>query len=138
MINPLPSSFARRIGLDVLARQFSRFLAVGVASTAVHYGILIALVEIWNIGPVLATTAGFATAVLLSYAANRRYTFDAGPAFGPGLLKYYAAVTMGLVLNAAIMAVLTAWGIYYLLAQIIASAVALVWNFVAARWIVFR
>jgi len=133
---PLP--FARRTGLDVLARQFSRFLAVGVATTAVHYGILIALVEAWTIHPVLATTVGFVTAVLLSYVLNRRYTFDAGHAFGPGLLKYYAAVSVGLLLNAGVMAALTAWGIYYILAQIVASGVALVWNFLSARLVVFR
>jgi putative flippase GtrA len=132
------SAFADRVGLHALARQFSRFLAVGVATTAVHYGVLIALVETWNTNPVVATTAGFMTAVLLSYLLNRRYTFEERPAFHAGLLKYYAAVSVGLVLNAGTMAVLTDWGIYYLLAQVIASGVALIWNFLAARYLVFR
>jgi putative flippase GtrA len=131
-------SLVRRVGLEAVARQFSRFLAVGVAATAVHYGVLIALVEAWGTDPVLATTAGFVAAVLLSYVLNRRYTFDREPAFGSGLLKYYGAVSMGLVLNAGVMAVLTRWGAHYLLAQVAASAVALVWNFLAARLIVFR
>jgi putative flippase GtrA len=133
---PLP--FARRTGLDVLARQFSRFLAVGVATTAVHYAILVALVEAFAVHPVLATSAGFVTAVLLSYVLNRRYTFDAEHAFGPGLLKYYAALSVGLLLNAGIMALLTGWGAHYILAQIVASGVALVWNFLSARLVVFR
>jgi putative flippase GtrA len=132
------SSFVARFGLGVLARQFSRFLAVGVATTAVHYGVLIVLVEVWAIHPVLATIAGFVTAVLLSYVLNRRYTFDQEPPFGAGLLKYYAVVSVGLALNAGTMAVLTRWGVYYLLAQVVASGVALVWNFLAARLVVFR
>jgi putative flippase GtrA len=131
-------SLLRRIGLDVLVQQFSRFLAVGVATTGVHYGVLIALVEAWAIHPVAATTAGFVTAVLLSYLLNRRYTFDEQPAFGQGLLKYYAAVSVGLFLNAGVMAGLTGLGAHYLPAQVVASGVALVWNFVAARFIVFR
>jgi putative flippase GtrA len=131
-------SIARRFGFEVLARQFSRFLAVGVVTTALHYGVLIALVEIWGMHPVLATTAGFVTAVLLSYILNRRYTFYQRPPFGPGLLKYYAAVSIGLALNAGTMAVLTGWGVYYLLAQVVATGVALVWNFFAARVVVFR
>jgi putative flippase GtrA len=45
---------------------------------------------------------------------------------------------MGLALNAGVMAVLTRWGAHYLLAQVAASGAALVWNFVAARLIVFR
>jgi putative flippase GtrA len=132
------SSFAQRGDLATLARQFSSFLVVGIATTAVHYGVLIGLVEAWAINPVWATTAGFVTAALLSYLLNRRYTFDELPEFGPGLLKYYAAMSGGLVLNAGTMALLTAWGFYYLLAQVIASIVALVWNFLAARFIVFR
>jgi putative flippase GtrA len=131
-------SFVRRAGLDILGRQFSRFLVVGVATTAVHYGVLIALVEAWDIHPVLGTTAGFVAAVFLSYLLNRRYTFEARPTFGPGLLKYYASVSMGLVINAGLMAQLTVWGAHYLLAQVVASGAALVWNFLAARFLVFR
>jgi putative flippase GtrA len=130
--------FAERVGLGALARQFSRFVAVGVVTTTVHYGVLIALVEAWAINPVLATTAGFLTAALLSYLLNRRYTFDERPAFHSGLLKYYAALSIGLVLNAGIMAWLTEWGLYYLPAQVIASGAALIWNFLAARFVVFR
>lgn len=128
----------RRAWLDALRRQFTRFLAVGVATTAVHYGVLIALVETWDVHPVLGTTAGFIAAVFLSYLLNRRYTFDARPTFGSGLLKYYASVSMGLVINAGLMAVLTAWGTNYIFAQIVASGAALVWNFIAARFLVFR
>lgn len=132
------SSSGRRAGLEALGRQFSRFLAVGVATTAVHYGVLIALVETWDIDPVLGTTAGFVTAVFLSYLLNRRYTFEERPTFGPGLLKYYASVSMGLVINAGLMAQLTAWGVHYLPAQVVASGAALIWNFLAARFVVFR
>jgi putative flippase GtrA len=104
----------------------------------VHYGVLILLVETLDANPVVATTAGFVTAAFLSYLLNRRYTFDELPAFHSGLLKYYAALSIGLVLNAGVMALLTEWGAYYLLAQVIASGVALVWNFLAARFVVFH
>jgi putative flippase GtrA len=124
--------------LEVLARQFSRFLAAGVAATAVHYGVLIALVETWNLHPVLATTIGFVAAVLLSYVLNRRFTFDTVTAFGPGLLKYYGAVSVGLAVNAGVVAVLSLWGVPYLLAQVVATVAAFVCNFLAARFVVFR
>jgi putative flippase GtrA len=131
-------SHPRRIDLAVLTRQFSSFLAIGVATTAVHYAVLIALVEALAISPVWATTAGFLAAVLLSYLLNRRYTFDELPAFRTGLLKYLATASVGLVLNAGTMALLTKWGLHYVLAQLIASGVALVWNFSAARFVVFK
>jgi putative flippase GtrA len=131
------SSSADRVCLSALGYQFSRFLAVGVAATVVHYAVLIALVEAWGINPVWATTGGFLTAVVLSYVLNRRYTFEERPAFSSGLLKYYAAVSVGLALNTGVMAALTACGFHYLPAQVTASGVALVWNFLAARFVVF-
>ena len=133
-----PPSLLARIGLDALARQFSRFLAVGMVTTAVHYGVLIALVETWNVHPAWGTTAGFLVAALLSYLLNRYFTFDQHPTFGLGLLKYYAALSIGLVLNAGVVAGLTQWGAHYLPAQVVASGVALIWNFLAARFVVFR
>ena len=45
---------------------------------------------------------------------------------------------MGLVINAGLMALLTVWGVNYLLAQVVASGAALIWNFFAARFLVFR
>lgn len=132
------SSPRQRIDLTALARQFSSFLAVGVATTILHYGVLVALVEAWAVNPVWATTAGFLAAVLLSYLLNWHYTFDERPAFRSGLIKYYAAVSVGLALNAGTMAILSAWGLYYVLAQVIATGIALIWNFFAARLVVFK
>jgi putative flippase GtrA len=87
---------------------------------------------------VAGTTAGFITATLLSYLLNRRYTFSQQPTFGPGLVKYYAAVSVGLVINAGVMAGATKLGLHYLWAQVLASGAALIWNFLAARFVVFR
>jgi hypothetical protein len=43
----------------LLARQFSAFFGVGVLAAAVHYGLLIALVEGWRTDPVAAALAGY-------------------------------------------------------------------------------
>jgi putative flippase GtrA len=131
-------SAERRIQLIAFSRQFSKFLTVGLATAIVHYGILVVMVEACAIDPVWATTVGFLVAVLLSYLLNRRYTFGERPAFHLGLFKYYVAGSVGLALNAGVMSLLTGWGIYYLFAQIVASGVALIWNFLAARFVVFR
>lgn len=128
----------KQVEVAALARQFSSFLAVGVATTVVHYGVLITLVEAYAINPVLATTAGFLTAVILSYLLNWRYTFEERPAFRAGLFKYCAALSVGLVLNTGTVALLTKWGFYYVVAQVVASGIALVWNFLAARFVVFK
>lgn len=127
----------RSDGRETLARQFLNFAAIGVPTTFVHYSVLILLVEQWGANPVLATTAGFVVAAFLSYYLNRRYTFDVQPDFGYGLARYYAILSIGLVLNALIVKVLTAAGVLYLIAQVVSTAIVLIWNFLAARFFVF-
>jgi putative flippase GtrA len=128
---------AGRSELDAVGRQFSHFVVVGLITTVVHYGVLVALVEAFATSPVAATAAGFLSAVLFSYLLNRRYTFH-DRRFGPGLLKYVAAVFIGLLVNIAIVGALTHLGAHYLLAQIFASGVALGWNFVATRFVLLK
>ena len=131
------AALVRRLAKTPLAKQFVRFICAGLAATAVHYAILVAL-EIWQVSPVLATTSGFSAGAFVSYVLNRQYTFKAPGQFGHGLAKYYGVMSVGLVLNAIIVAVLSGGGLPYLVAQIIATGAVLIWNFLTARLVVFR
>jgi putative flippase GtrA len=121
-----------------VARQFLRFSAVGVVATGVHYGILVGLVEAFHIHPLLATSLGFIAGALVSYTLNRVYTFSSSAFAWTALAKYYGVTTLGMVLNGAIVAFLLGWGVYYLVAQVAATAVVLISNFLSARLVVFR
>jgi putative flippase GtrA len=118
--------------------EFLRFALVGSLATCVHYAILISLMERAHSPLVLSTSIGFVFGSLLSYTLNRRITFNHQPHFGRGLAKYVAVGTVGLGLNALIVAGLAYAGAPYMLAQVAASGVVLVWNFGAARIMVFR
>lgn len=118
--------------------QFLRFAAVGAVATAVHYTILIALVQLGHVNPVLGTACGFCVAAVVSYSLNRRFTFDHQPVFAHGLVKFLAVGAVGLALNAGIVALLIGQGLHYLLAQVVATGLVLIWNFGAARFVVFR
>jgi putative flippase GtrA len=119
-------------------RQFVRFAMVGVVATAVHYGVLIALVELAGMGVVLATSLGFLSGAVVSYGLNRWLTFVTTQPVGVGFVKYVTALSVGLVLNAGIVALLQHYGLAYLVAQVIATSVVLFWNFGASRLLVFR
>jgi putative flippase GtrA len=132
------AAVTRQAAATPLVQQFMRFACVGLAATVVHYAILIALVQIGQFGPVIATTIGFAVGVFISYALNRRYTFRPAGQFGQGLAKYYGALSVGLLLNGIIVGVLSGAGLQYLVAQGIATGAVLIWNFLTARMVVFR
>lgn len=121
-----------------LLNQFLRFAAVGVVATAMHYAVLIALVEGPGWPTVPATTVGFFCGAMVSYGLNQWLTFDARPALLAGFGKFIAFGAVGAALNAAIVAGLTQLGLHYLLAQAMATGLVLFWNFFSSRVFVFR
>jgi putative flippase GtrA len=131
-------SFVDRAAGHPTVRQFLRFASVGAVATVVHYGVLIALVELAGVGAVLATSLGFLAGVVVSYALNRRLTFVTRQPIGTAFIKYLLALTVGLAINGGIVAGLQPLGLHYLIAQVIATGVVLFWNFGASRYLVFR
>ncbi len=121
-----------------LARQFLRFLLVGGAATALHYAVMIALVEAVGVAAPAAAAAGFLAGAVVSYLANRAFTFQSEADLGAGLFRYAMVMGVGLLLNVALVWGLTGLGASYLLAQIAATGLVLFWNFFAARAFVFE
>lgn len=128
-----------RIATHATTRQVLRFAVVGVIATAVHYSILTALVEIGHVNKIAATTIGYVFGTIVSYVLNRRFTFEArGTPVMKSFAKYALLYGIGALLNAAIFGALVQAGLYYLLAQVIATGIVLFWNFLGARFVVFR
>ncbi len=111
---------------------------VGAVATSAHYAVMIALVELAQVDPVVATVCGFGVGAVVSYTLNRRFTFETKPAYGRGLAKFLVVIAIGAVLNAGIVALLIGWGLHYMAAQVIATLIVLVWNFAGSRLVVFR
>jgi putative flippase GtrA len=123
----------------LLLRQFLTFAGVGVVAAVAHYGVLIVLVEIFKIAPVIATLWGFLAGAAVSYWLNRHFTFRSDRPHREAAPRFLAVSTGGFVLNGLIMFVLNEhWGVPYLLAQVIATLIVLVWNFSANRLWTFR
>jgi len=114
--------------------QFIRFAGIGGVCTALQYLILVLLVTFLDIHPVMASTAGYLLSALLNYQLNRVYTFRSEAAHLHALPRFFAIASVGLLLNAAVLGFMVSMlGLHYMLGQIIATAVTLVWNFLANR-----
>lgn len=124
--------------MRALRRQLARFLAVGVVGTIVHYSVLIALVELLHVSPVVGTFCGFIVAAFVNYSLNRKFTFENRPSFGAGLVKNYAVLIVGLGINVGTVALLTHWNVPYVPAQIVATVLAFIWNYIGSRFVVFQ
>jgi putative flippase GtrA len=127
-----------RLANHAIVRQALRFAVVGVIATAAHYAVLIALVEIGHLRPVIATTIGYGIGIVVSYALNRRFTFEAKTPVASSFAKFALLYGVGMLLNGAIVGWLVSVGAPYLIAQVAATALVLFWNFLGARYVAFR
>lgn len=117
-----------------LVTQFLSFVWVGAIATAVQYTILIGLVQIGGARPALASGVGYAAGATVNYLLNYHYTFASNRSHVQAVVKFFAVAVVGLIVNSLIVAFATEeLGIFYVLAQVAATGVVLVWNFTANR-----
>lgn len=119
--------------------QFLRFAIVGAVATIIQFSILVALVELAHANELLANAVGFIFAASANYLMNRRFTFAGTSSHaGYGMLKFAATSLVGLGVNSLIFKAFMNVGVYYMIAWALATGLTLVWNYSAARLIVFR
>lgn len=112
--------------------KFIHFSGVGVIGTAVHYAVLIFLVHILAIGVIKASSAGFITGALTNYLLNYHFTFVSKKRHSEAMTKFFIVALIGLFVNGLIMSYCTqSLGLHYLLSQVIATGLVLLWNFTA-------
>ena len=117
--------------------QLLRFALGGGVGTALHYATLILLVEVVGTDALLATTAGFAAGAIINYLWARIYVFDSTRSHASALPRFLLIATIGGALNSALMGLLLEYGTFYLWAQILATGVIFIANFLANRYWTF-
>ncbi|MDW7710843.1 MAG: GtrA family protein [Deferrisomatales bacterium] len=117
--------------------QFLVFSAVGTVGTAVHFAVLVGLVQAARTNPVPASVAGFVVGALVNYLLNYHVTFRSRKRHGGALVRFFTVALAGLGWNTVIMFVATRWA-HYLLSQMLATAAVLVWNFLCNRFWTFK
>lgn len=117
-----------------VVRQFSTFVLVGVAAAVVHYGVLIACVEMGWLKPLPATLAGYVAGGIVSYWLNRRHTYESERPHEEAGWRFAVVAGVGFLLTSVFMYLLhDVAGLHYLLAQVLTTGVVLVWSFLAHR-----
>ena len=130
---------ASRHGAAAFARQVSGFFGVGLAAAVVHYGLLVSLVEGYRMEAVRATLVGYVGGGVVSYLLNRRHTYASERPHREAGWRFAAVALVGFGLTWLFMAVLVrGLGLPYLPAQIVTTALVLVWSFLAHKLWTFR
>lgn len=115
---------------QALPRTFASFALVGLVATGVQYVILVLSVEKLGLSPVLGSTLGFVVSAGLNYWLNYHFTFRSSHSHVGALGRFALVALSGLGLNALVMLLLGhVPGLKYIVAQLLATALVLAWNF---------
>ena len=128
--------------MKLIAKRFAMFAAVGVCGTGIQYLVLWLGVEFFAIKAAIASGIGYALGSVANYLLNFFITFKSQSnqqSHRSAAAKFYTITGIGWCINTALMALFVGhwhWG--YWLAQLLTTAIGLVWNFSGNHWWVFR
>ncbi|WP_226667354.1 GtrA family protein [Microbulbifer aggregans] len=119
--------------------QMLKFLLAGGAATAVQYLLLVIMIELLGIPEVPAAVTAYCLASLANYSLNYYFTFAGHESarHRQALPKFIVVVLCGLLLNTACFSVLLPY-MHYLVAQVCATAVTVVFNFLLHKLWIYR
>jgi len=120
-------------------RQFTTFTGVGAIGTAAHYVVLITLVAQASADPVVASGIGAAVGMVVNYLLNYNLTFRSKKKHVEAFSKFIAVAGAGMGLNLLAMAAcVDLLRLHYLVSQVLATSLVLLWNFGANRLWTFK
>ena len=122
-------------------RRVGWFVAVGAAAAAVHFTVVVLLVELGGWRPLLANPLGWLVAFAVSFVGHHRLTFaDSGAHVGRAARRFFAISAGGFAVNEAAYATLLAHGAlgYRLGLGAVLVAVAALTYWTSRRWAFLR
>lgn len=124
----------------VAVKRIAFFVAVGCAAAAVHFGMVVMLVELLHVQPLAANVAGWLVAFVVSFLGQWQLTFASrGTPWRHALPRYFLLSLGGFAGNEVAYAVLLRFTPlpYQLALVIVLLAVAAITYLLGSRW-VFR
>jgi len=119
--------------------RFIKFLGVGGAATLIQYGILIAMVELFQSSALVGSTVGYLVSGVFNYTLNYYFTFTSTAGHGLAVTRFVIVAVVGLALNSGLVFLLTDMlAVFYITAQVIATAAVVIWNFIAHKHWTYR
>jgi putative flippase GtrA len=108
-----------------------RFLFTGVVTAIVQYATLIGGAQL--VPPVAAAVVAYAVATPVNYFMNYHFTFDSSTLHKKAFIRFMVVSITGMTLNTLIFWLAISLGLYYVVAQIIATVVLTLWNYLGLR-----
>ena len=123
----------------MIAPTFLGFCLINSFTFGVDLVLLVSLHGLLGVPYPVAVSVAYGCAFGLSYALNRYFNFRSHAPVGPQLSVYVVVVVINYVaFILAVSSALTALGLDYRVARLLAGACEAVYMYSAMRWVVFR
>jgi len=121
-----------------LLQKIIRYLVAGGLALLVHLAVLTGLVEWLLVDELLATSVGFLCAVPVNFHLQRTFVFKSNGSYATEFRRYVLVTISTFLLNGVVFAILhSGVGIQYIPAQLCATVVILVANFIINYFFTF-
>ena len=123
-----------------LGRAGQKYLVVGGLSALADWALFALLLYGFELHYIVAATISFVIATALNYVMSVRFVFGASRRGARNaMMLVYAVSAVGIVINLAVLSAgVDVFGLHPLVAKVIASSMAVFWNFLARYFYIFR
>ena len=87
----------------MIRSMFFRYILVGLANTAVGYGVILSLQLQFGVHPVGANASGYVVGLFMSFILNRTYTFRSRRSFRTSIPAFAVAAAVSYLINLAVL-----------------------------------
>ena len=120
-------------------KEFTKFCAVGLICTAIQYLLLVLFIELKMLQEVIASAAEYSCSAMVNYLLNYHLTFQATVRHQTARVKFAVMVLLGLFSNTLIFYITFSYfNLPYIYAQIIATGLVLIQNFMFSKLWIFN
>ena len=134
-----PSATFAGIGSET-AHEFVRYFVASAIALAVDVGMLWLLTSVLGVPYLISAAISFALGIVIIYLLSIRWVFDARRMRSAQVefAAFLAIGIVGLIINEAILYVLTGvFGFFYLASKLASVFVVFTWNFTARKMMLF-
>jgi putative flippase GtrA len=115
-----------------------RFVLVGGGATLLQFVLLFIFVELGYFNKILASALSFAISAVFNYLMNYHFTFASEKSHSETAPKFILVAALGLLINSTSFALLLVVMPHYLFAQIGATLITLLINFLLHKMWIYR
>jgi putative flippase GtrA len=119
--------------------QIFRFGMVGLLAAAIHFTVVVYLVQIWHFVPLTANIFGFVVSFQMSYWGHRLWTFNHSAALHRVVFpKLLLVQVMNLAANESLFYLFLTFNLPYPIALLIVLTILPIFTFLSSKWWVFK